>query len=116
MAQLTVEDYVLVYEASDGGTGDPRLTVWQFFIGAQPVTTKNPELAETIRLAVDSNSKVKATYDDQNANTLLQARIVFTYVCESVQITGCGPVDEAKSICVTKRYSPCKGAPLAPPA
>jgi hypothetical protein len=33
MAGVVVEGYVCVYEASDGGTGNPVKTVWQFFVG-----------------------------------------------------------------------------------
>ena len=37
-----IEDYVTVYESTDGGTGDPRKTFWQFFVGATTVSTDNP--------------------------------------------------------------------------
>lgn len=32
-----IEDYVTVFESSDGGSGDPAKTFWQFFVGTQPV-------------------------------------------------------------------------------
>jgi hypothetical protein len=72
-----VEDIVKVYESSDGGTGDPAKTVWQFFVGAQPTVTKNREIAETMRLAIRTNQKVKVTYDPAKGNTISQARIEF---------------------------------------
>ncbi|MFI5459058.1 MAG: hypothetical protein ACHRXM_26825 [Isosphaerales bacterium] len=59
MAQ--VEGNVEVYESSDGGTGDPGKTVWQFFIGKQPTVTKNREIAATMRLAIQSAHKVMVT-------------------------------------------------------
>jgi hypothetical protein len=85
----TIEGYVTVFESSDGGTGDPAKTFWQFFIGTQPVRTENRFLAETMRLAVDSSSKVSVTYDENKGNTMSQARIEFTYVCESRRYAPC---------------------------
>ncbi len=69
-----VEGNVEVYESSDGGTGDPAKTVWQFFIGKQPTVTKNHEIAATMRLAIQTAHKVKVTYDLPD-NTITQARI-----------------------------------------
>ena len=86
----SVNDYVRVYEATDAGTGDPAKTFWQFFVGAQPVFTKNPVIAQTMRLAVKTESKVRVEYDPANTNTISQARMEFTYVC------------------ATQRYSPCQ--------
>jgi len=108
MAATQVEGYVCVYEASDGGTGNPAKTVWQFFVGAQPVTTENHYLAETMRLAVETNSKVKVTYDPAAGNTMSQARIEFKYVCEKRMVEPCGnnPGAPPKEVCQTLRYSP----------
>jgi hypothetical protein len=78
-----IEDYVTVFESSDGGSGDPAKTFWQFFVGAQPVGTNNPLLAETMRLAIKTSSKVKVTFDQKAGNTMSQARIEFKYVCNS---------------------------------
>jgi hypothetical protein len=109
MAATQVEGYVCVYEASDGGTGDPAKTFWQFIVGKQPVTTRNHYLAETMRLAVETNSKVKVTYDPDDGNTMSQARIEFRYVCEKRQIEPCDPSspDAQREVCETLRYSPC---------
>jgi hypothetical protein len=82
---------VTVYESSDGGTGDPAKTFWQFFIGNQPVTTTNPFLAETVRLALETNSELQATYDPAKANVLSQVRIAFQYACETRRLTECKP-------------------------
>jgi hypothetical protein len=109
MAATQVEGYVCVYESSDGGTGDPAKTFWQFFVGAQPVTTANHYLAETMRLAVETNSKVKVTYDPAAGNTISQARIAFKYVCAKRKIDPCDPniPGTPREVCETLRYSPC---------
>ncbi len=62
MAAQQVEDFVTVYESSDGG--GTQVTFWQLFVGTTPVGTRNPAHAETARLAITVNKKVKATYDD----------------------------------------------------
>jgi hypothetical protein len=120
----TVEGYVRVYEASDGGTGDPAKTVWQFFVDAQPVATKNHWLAETMRLAIETNSKVKVTYDPAVGNTMSQARLEFAYVCEARKIEPCPPVPaqpqppvpgQPRVVCQTTRYAPCDPNQVAPP-
>ena len=85
--------YVKVYESSDGGTGDPHKTTWQFFVDEQAVSTTNRYLAETVRLAVETSSQVRVTYDPQNGNALFQVRIEFEYACE------------------TRRLVPCKSSP-----
>lgn len=103
----TIEDYVTVFESSDGGSGDPVKTFWQFFVGAQAVSTNNSLLAETMRLAVYSSSKVRVTYDETNSNTMSQARIEFTYVCNSREIGQCEPQASFQKICETVRYAPC---------
>ena len=80
---------VTVFESSDGGSGDPAKTTWQFFVGSQPVTTANHFLAQTVRLAVDTNSQVQVTFDA--TNTLSQVRIAFTYTCETRRLEECKP-------------------------
>ena len=111
-----VEDYIKVFEATDGGKGDPANTFWQFFVGAQAVTTKNPLLAETMQLAVNTQSKVRVTFDPADGNTMAQARMEFSYVCNSRKIEKCEPVppdsqlppDSPSEICETIRYAPCR--------
>jgi hypothetical protein len=66
MSARIVKGYITVYESSDGGTGDPAKTAWQFFVGNQPVTTENHFLAETVRLAVETSSEVQVTFDEGN--------------------------------------------------
>ena len=77
MAML--EGRITVYESSDGGSGDFAKTHWQFFVdpgqAPVPVGTNNPALAETVRLAIASSSKVRVTFDEQH--TLTQVRIAF---------------------------------------
>ena len=85
------EGYVTVYESSDGGTGDPAKTLWQFFVGGHPVTTENHFLAETVRLAIDTNSRVRVTYDADQGNKLSQVRIEFKYACETRRLAPCKP-------------------------
>jgi methionine synthase II (cobalamin-independent) len=80
MGAETVEGYVTVYESSDGGSGDPHETFWQFRVYASPeiqpfVTTRNHRLAETMRFAMDTKRKVKVTYDAAAPYTMSQARI-----------------------------------------
>ena len=70
------EDYIRVYESSDGGSGNPVKTFWQFFVGEIAVTTDNHFMAETIRLSIKTRRKVKVTYDDRT-KTISQVRIEF---------------------------------------
>jgi hypothetical protein len=67
--------FVTVYESSDGGTGDPAKTVWQFFVGGQPVKTTNKYFAQTARLAVRTKSQVTATFNAVDGNVLSQLRV-----------------------------------------
>lgn len=106
MANVT--GYVTVFESSDGGSGDPARTFWQFFVGTQAVTTSNPLLAETMRLAVETNSRVGVTFDPEAGKTMSQARIEFTYVCSSRKLERCEPPNVQQEICETIRYAPCK--------
>src|SRR5258708_1488341 len=90
MAAVQIEGYVTVFEASDGGSGDPRKTTWQFFIdpGNAPrdsVITTNSWIAETMHLAIKTNSRVRTSYDSVS-HVASQARIEFAYVCESVRL------------------------------
>lgn len=109
----TIEGYVTVFESSDGGTGDPDKTFWQFFIdpgnaAREAVTTKNQRLAETIRFAIETNNRVRVSYDDGAGHAMTQARIEFRYVCESLRIEPCRPpAPEETTICTTQRYSAC---------
>src|SRR5215216_1007621 len=104
-----IEGYIRVYESSDGGTGKPCNTFWQFHIAAQPdvkaVITNNYQIAETMRFAVETNSKVRVTYDPDRGDTISQARIEFKYVCESLKIENCDGIPE--NICATRRFAPC---------
>jgi hypothetical protein len=102
-----IEDYVTVFESSDGGSGDPAKTFWQFFVGTQPVGTTNPLIAETMRLAINTSSKVRVTFDQQAGNMMSQARIGFKYVCNSREINRCDPPNLPQQICETLRYAPC---------
>jgi len=107
-----IEDYVTVFESSDGGTGEPAKTFWQYFVGAQPVSTKNALIAETMRLAINTNSKVRFIFDLAAGNTMSQARIEFKYVCNSRKIQPCEPPNSPQEICETIRYAPCHIGPL----
>lgn len=105
-----IEDYVTVYESSDGGSGKPDDTFWQFFVDGRAVGTRNRYLAETMRLAVDTSSKVRVNFNEAD-NTMSQARIEFKYICESRKVTKCepnSPVPTDDEICETRRSSPCK--------
>jgi hypothetical protein len=107
-----IEGYVDVYEASDGGTGDPVQTFWQFFVGGQAVGTRNHRLAETMRIALETNSVVMVTYDPQNGSAISQVRIAFKYVCESRRIEVCDrePPEQSIVICETRRVAICSDA------
>jgi hypothetical protein len=105
-----VTGYITVFESSDGGSGDPATTKWQFSINPgtappQAVNTSNDRLAATMRLAIQTNSRVTVAFKD-NDDTMEQARIVFNYICEKVSIEPCGP-GERTTVCITKRYAPC---------
>lgn len=109
--------YIKVFEASDGGTGDPLKTFWQFFVDAQPVTTKNEKLAETAKLAVITASRVNVTYDLAD-NAISQIRMEFQYVCNAELIRDCHPPtnpqppDGTRYVCATKRFAPCRPGEL----
>jgi hypothetical protein len=85
------EGLVTVYESSDGGTGDPARTFWQFFVGPQPVKTENHYLADTVQLAIRTNSRVKVTYDPAAGNMASQVRLEFEYACETRRLSPCKP-------------------------
>ena len=108
----TINDFVMVFEASDGGSGDPEKTFWQFLMGSGnlAVTTENPLLVETMRLAVETSSKVQVTFSDSSPHVMSQARIEFRYVCNSRKIDRCvpGQPDSPQEICETIRFAPCK--------
>jgi hypothetical protein len=113
-----VSGHIKVFEASDGGSGDPRKTAWQFFVGNQAVITSNENIADTARLAVKTASSVKVSYDP-SSHVILQMRMEFTYVCNSEPIRDCDaepippPPPGTKYVCATKRYAPCD--PKKPP-
>jgi hypothetical protein len=86
MAQI--EGHVSVYESSDGGTGDPAKTHWIFFVGGQALNTDNKQIAETMRLAVTTNSIVRVQFDPTGP-TVTQARLEFDYVCETKRLAKC---------------------------
>jgi len=112
----TVDGYIKVFEASDGGTGNPLDTVWQFFVDVQPVTTKNERLAETAKLAVMTASRVRVTYDEANGNTISQIRMEFDYICTAEMVHNCNqtppPEPGTQYICETKRFAPCNPGQL----
>lgn len=112
----TVDGYIKVFEASDGGTGNPLNTVWQFFVDLQPVTTKNERLAETAKLAVTTASRVRVTYDPANGNTISQIRIEFSYICTAELVQDCNstlqPAPGTRYVCETKRFAPCEPSQL----
>jgi len=104
------EGYVTVFEATDVKGS----TTWQVFIDdgvapRQAVITTNERLAETLQLAIKTNSIVKVSYDDLS-HVMSQVRIAFNYVCEMIRVTPCGPVGanpEPQTLCVTRKYSRC---------
>ena len=105
----TIEDYVRVYESTDGGSGDPADTLWQFIVGKQAVVTENHHHAETIRLAIKTSSKVRVSYDEKDGNKILQVRMEFAYICESKKIEPCdSAAGQPTTICETHRYAPCE--------
>src|SRR4029078_9837535 len=114
----TARGYIKVFEASDGGTGDPLNTVWQFFVDAQPVTTKNERLAQTAKLSVITTRPVDVTYDPASSNTISQIRMEFQYVCTAELIRDCHhptnppPPDGTRYVCETKRFAPCSPVEL----
>jgi hypothetical protein len=86
MAQ--VEGNVSVYESSDGGTGDPAKTHWIFFVAGQALNTDNHFIAETMRVAINTNSTVRVQFDPAGP-TVTQARLEFDYVCETRRYASC---------------------------
>jgi hypothetical protein len=75
MTDLDVAGKITVYECSDGGTGDPAKTTWQFFVGEKAVITKSHFLAEAVRLALHMGRDVKVQVVSGTNNTLTQVRI-----------------------------------------
>lgn len=104
-----VEGYVTVFECSDGGSGDPRKSFWQFFIGDTPVGTENPYIAETMKIAIQTCRQVRVSYDPANGNRISQARLQYEYICYEERISRCSappspPVDDV--IHETRRLAP----------
>ena len=89
MASANVTGYVTRYESSDGGSGDATKTVWQVFVGNKPVNTTNRHLAETVPLALLTDSQIDVTYDDGDG-VVSQVRIRFNY-CDSKTRILCSP-------------------------
>ena len=116
MAQA--KGYITVFEASDGGTGNPCRTLWQFFVCSstdrQAVRTENHWIAETALLAIKTNALVQVEYD-ATSSVVSQVRMTFDYVCESSEVEPCAPPEsEPKVICETRRYTSCKPANIPP--
>jgi hypothetical protein len=86
MAQ--VEGNVTVFESSDGGTVDPAKTHWIFFVAGQGLNTDNHFIAETMRLAIETNNRVRVQFDPAGS-TVTQARLEFDYVCETRRYVSC---------------------------
>jgi hypothetical protein len=102
----TANGYVCKFETTDEGGG---VTRWNFFIGGQPVLTRNASVTDTIRLAIETATRVTVTYDHDDANAIVQVQMVFRYVCESRQIKPCPgvPGQQTDYVCETHRYDAC---------
>ena len=99
----SADGYVCKFEATDeGGCG----TRWNFFIGGQPVLTRNAGIADSIRLAIETASQVHVEYDAAS-QMVTQVQIVFRYICQSTDVKPCEPVHPPGTICDTRRYSSC---------
>ena len=117
----TILGYVTVFESTDAGTGDPHQTTWQFHVDPgnavkKAVITRNARLADTMRFAVEQDSRVQVTYVD-GTDVMVQARLEFNYLCEELRMQLCPglgePVEpEPKTVCVTRRFSPCRNEEL----
>lgn len=98
--------YVCKYEATDNGGA----TLWQFIVGGQPMTSANPDIAETMRLAIQTASPVLAVHEN---GTVIQVQIVFRYVCEHRTLQECDPEQpgqlKEKNVCETRRFARCEG-------
>lgn len=93
----TIMGYITVFESSDGGSGNPANTKWQFLINTggtahDAVNTSNDKLADTMRLAIQTKSRVAVAFKDDN-HAIEQVRIVFNYICEKVSIQPCAPAE-----------------------
>jgi len=82
-----VEGHVGVYESTDGGGKQ----FWGFHVGdpATAVTTMNSAHAEAVRLAIETSSRVRVTYDENKGNLVMQVRIEFKYICQSARYAAC---------------------------
>ena len=76
-----IEGRVTVYESTDGGSGRPEKTFWQFFIKDAEmeiaVNTYNPLIAETVRLAILAGAQTRVTYDT-GTKEVSQVRLALT--------------------------------------
>lgn len=101
----TTKGYVCKYEATDSGGS----TLWQFFVGGQPVTSINPDIAETMRLAIQTSSPVLVVHEN---STVTQVQILFRYICELRTLEECDPAQpgqpKQKNVCETRRFAHCE--------
>lgn len=71
----------------------------------------NHHLAVTMRLALDTNSRVRVRFNEANNNTMSQARIQFEYCCERRKVMKCNrgsPKPTNDEICELRRITPCE--------
>jgi len=117
-----INGYVMSYECTDVGTGNPCMSLWGFDVcvpSASPpivhVITTNHFISETMRFGIETNNKVKVTYDPTSFVISL-AQVYFEYICEARTYQPCteeqGPPNrppdpEHPTICTTTRISRC---------
>lgn len=111
----TVVGYVILFEASDSASGDPNKTSWKFVVDPGPpphqvLITKNSNIAETMKFAIQLNNRVFVQFAD-GTNVIEWARVDLHYICEQITIQRCSPggvPSEVEIHCVTRRLSPCR--------
>ncbi len=72
-----LEDLVTAIECSDAGSGDPRESFWQFFVGPVAVQTKNPHIVDIVKLAIETCRTIRVVVND--SGQVSQARIELQY-------------------------------------
>src|SRR2546423_14305644 len=114
-----IQGYITVFEATDGGSGLPAKTNWQFFVcnatQREAVTTVNPLVAEAVMLAIKTTAFVRVSYDAAT-RVAAQVRMTYDYSCVGLTLDPCPniPGDEPKIVCVTKHFTTCKPGEIPP--
>jgi len=105
-----IVDYVTSYSSS----ASPGGITWKFTVGPETLFTGQPEHAATMRLAIQTASRVQVNYDP-GYNVMTSAKAKFQYTCHERKIVACASGEEKHGketvLCETLRRAPCENKP-----